>query len=420
MLGDQALFAEPHLLRRQEIACYGEPLYLRFGLMHEDHASRIALVAALYATGLLAAVDTTQNYILLRLREPVQRASDFRVWVWERGKITPRCLDPLEAELLDETTLYVLRESIVEPLGWLLSWDGVWRGARFHVEPGATAWKNISEGWSQVIEHTRDWGKTAQALRAWHFPVLMPPFYELVLKRAILDRFSTMDAWVRTGPLLTDAGDAHVDGDPAGYAAPIRELLPPLCAAEQVPREFANEHVTAVLGLDWLNHLYEPASDLLRAQPVLLAQLLVSIIKTEFTRREKMVKVVPGVDLFHKQRDPKQMAELRKSTELVTKVVIEHLHAYAGVPGPANRPDDLSLLQTAALNGLRSWADKSAVDSKFFKECVAEPADQLFRGENAQTKWLRLTIARSSACCAFLAAHLVYRHLYLELKNGTL
>lgn len=420
MLGDQPLFAEPDLLRRQEIRCCGESLYLRFGLMHEDHAGRIALAPAMYSTGLLAGVEAEQNDFMLRLREPVRRASDFRVWVWESNQITPRCLDPLELQLLNETTLLVLGESVTDPLGWLVSWEGMWRGARFHVEPGTTAWNRLAESWCHVVDDTNDWSVTAKALRAWHFPVLMQPFRERVRERTELQPLQTMDAWTSAKSILESPCGARVDGSVFDFVSPIRELLPLSLSSGNISQEFIDEHIRAVLTMDWQNLFYERAAALLRAHPVLLAKLLVTAIEREFVSREKLVRLVPVRGSFHKEPDSREMADLRKSAELVAKIVIDRLHAYAGVPLLASRPDEFSLLQEAALNDLRSWVDNSPVDSRFFDSCITEPAERLFCGEPAETKWLQVAIARSAVCCAFVATHLVYRYFYRELKNGAL
>jgi hypothetical protein len=420
MLGDQPLFAEPDLVRRQQIPCCGEPLYIRFGLMHEDRTSRITLASAVYATGFLAGIEFDQSSFLLRLRGCIQRANEFRVWVWERDRTTPRCLDPLEVQLIDETTLYVLGESVAEPLGWLLSWQGMWRGARFQGEPRTSAWQSVAEGWCHILDHTQDWIATAKALRAWRFPVLMQPFCGCVRRRTAQHPISTADAWTRTGPLLEDLCGAHIDGSLFDYVAPLRDLLFSFRPTNTVVQDFLEKHAAAVLAMDWQNNFYEPAASLLRAQPVLLAQLLVTYVKEEFTRREELVNFIPVNNFFHKERDPKQIADLRKSTELVVKVMVYRLHSFAGVPPPSTRPDDLSSLQEAALNDLRSWVDSSPVDSMFFTSCITEPAELLFRGEQAEVKWLRLAIARSAVCCAFLAAHLICNHLYRELKDGSL
>lgn len=204
------------------------------------------------------------------------------------------------------------------------------------------------------------------------------------------------------------------------FVSPLRELLPVSLRSENISQEFIDEHIRAVLTMDWQNLLYEPAGALLRAHPVLLAKLLVTAIEREFVRREKQIRLVPVRGSFHKEPDSREMADLRKSAELIAKVVIDRLHVYAGVPFLASRPEDFSLLQEAALNDLRSWVDNSPVDSRFFESCITEPAEQLFCGEQAETKWLQVAIARSAICCAFLAAHLVYRYLYRELKNGAL
>ena len=420
MLGDQPVFAEPDVVRRQEIACCGEPLYLRFGLMHEDHMARVPLASAVYSTSLLAAVEIKQGDFLLRLREPVERAGEFRVWVWERNKHVPRCVDPSEVQALDEATLFVLADSAAEPLGWLLSWEGMWRGARFHVEPTTTAWHSLAESWCHILDQTPDWNATAKALRAWRFPVLMPPFKDSVQKRAAQSPLLTLDAWTSRKPLLHDASGAYVSGGVVDYAVPIRECVPVLPSDEYVAQELLEEHVSAILASDWQNNFYEPAAALLRAQPVLLAQLLVACIKNQFALRERLINVVSIHGVFHKQPDPKQLDELRKSTELVAKVVIAQLCAYAGATSPSAKPEDLSLLEEAALNDLRSWVDNAPVDGKFFRLCVTEPSDRLFSGEHAELKWLRLAIARSAVCCAFVAAHLVCRSLYRALKDGAL
>ncbi len=418
MLGDQPLFPEPDLLRRQHIGCCGEPLYLRFGLMHEDFDNRVALAPSTWETGLLAAIEVRDSEILLHLREPIQRADEFRVWIWERNCVSPRCLDPFEVELVHETMFLILRDSVEEPLGWLLSWQGLWRGARFHVEPKSFEWELSARDWCQVFEETLDWYATAKALQAWHFPVLMEPFLESIRRKIGANRFSTLDAWTNKTPVVSNGASLEVNS--GGYIAAIRGILPLLQSNESVPPDIFEHHVKSVLESDWQHTLYEPAQILLRGQPVLLAQLVVAAIKEEFDRREKLIPAVSVRSLFHKERDPRKMAELRHSTEFVVRIIFERLHVYAGVLARPVKPDDLSLLHAAALNDLRSWVDSSPVDSMFFKSCVTEPAERWFLGEQPELKWVRLAIARSPACCAFLAAHLLYRYLYHDLRTGIL
>lgn len=418
MLGDQPLFPEPDLLRRQHIGCCGEPLYLRFGLMHEDYDSRITLAPATYETGLLAAIEWRGSEILLHLKEQIQRADEFRVWIWERKCAAPRCLDPLEVELVHEAKLLVLRDSVEEPLGWLLSWQGLWRGARFHVEPESLGWERSARDWCQVFEETLDWSATAKALHAWHFPALMEPFLESIRRKVGANRFSTLDAWTSKTPVVSNGALLEVDS--GRYLSAIRGILPLLQPNESVPPDIFEHHVKSVLEIDWQHTLYEPAEVLLRGQPVLLAQLLVAAIKKEFGKREKLIPAISTRNLFHKERDPRKMAELRHSTEFVVKIILERLNVYAGVLARPTKPDDLSFLHAAALHDLRSWVDSSPVDSMFFTSCVTEPAERWFLGEQPELKWVQVAIARSTACCAFLAAHLLCRYLYHDLRTGIL
>jgi hypothetical protein len=56
---------------------------------------------------------------------------------------------------------------------------------------------------------------------------------------------------------------------------------------------------------------------------------------------------------------------------------------------------------------LRSWRDRDPLDESYFHEHVVKPAEALFEGQSCDTKRLEIAIARSRACCAYLASHLL-------------
>ena len=59
----------------------------------------------------------------------------------------------------DNQTISVLQLSARRPMGWAVSLDENWRGARFHVEPRTKDWPQLCEQWMEVFSEHRDLGR---------------------------------------------------------------------------------------------------------------------------------------------------------------------------------------------------------------------------------------------------------------------
>jgi hypothetical protein len=411
MLGNHALFPEPLRVRRQAIDAVGESFQIRIGLMNET-GPRTEL-SPLYSTGLLARVEYADGLIQLHVREEMAAINSYRVVVWERGQPLPRALEPgvvhAHGRLIE-----VLALSVHEPLGWAISLDTEWRGFRFAVDPGSTGWPELEKEWCATLDDSSDWQSTARALCAWRFPVLMEPFLNVVRSRVWHSPVETLFAW--TQRILLD--DYLLTAEPTLFTAPLRELLWEVSFDTSASESCWVHHERAVQDRGFAPDLYQPAAALLRANPVLLAKVLADGLLTRYYRGKKSLRRIQKT-LFSKEIDPVEAERHRKDFELRAQLILVALKGSFG-GDIASRPDDLTALEKEALSGLRSWSDNRPMDEYFFHQRVRNIAEALFAGLTADSTQLRLAVARSPVCSAYLAAFLFCKNVFRPLQKDEL
>lgn len=401
-LGDTPLHREPHVVRRQRLRALGEPLELRFGLMNEDEARRVSLTSAVYSTGIVAEVSESGDLCLLRLCEEIEAAPELRIWVWESNASGPRLLDRSEVEVhSDNRTLSVLRIGVSTPLAWAVSLEGEWQGARFHVNPGSQYWPRVVEQMESTFRVTGNWHATAQALRWWRFPVLMDPFREAIQEAVDHDPVATLLAWISSdaGP---DRRIATLDSD--FFSSALRSFL-----WRHSPTSDESMRVWSVLkdelqrGLDE-KRIALPALLVLNAHPVLFARLIAEIL---WTTQQESVRAVPFVmhGLFHRAADRANIRAIEVECLHVARMIVSFIEASTSVF--AQGRTQFEALRDEALWSLRGWSDRSPLDEAYFRQHVVEPAEELFDQNEPNTKRLKTAVARSRACCAYLASHLL-------------
>ena len=194
-LGANPLVSYPRSVRRQRFNATGEPLELRFGLMNEAPNRRVKFSPAVYSSGLLTEVGEEDSHFVLRLREPVEAIGEMALWVWAANAPCPREIEQNRIAISDRQTMRVNRAEVDTPVGWAMSFDGDWRGARFHCDPHSKRWPEMLGRWTTILTRQESWPECASALRAWRFPVMMEPFRKTVEAKVKRDGLSTLKAW---------------------------------------------------------------------------------------------------------------------------------------------------------------------------------------------------------------------------------
>lgn len=401
----QPLLTQPHLIRRQHFRACGEPLQLRFGLMNEERLSRIQMAAAVYSTGILAEVQETMDLYLLVLREKIEAAPDLRVWVWEHGSPTPRLLprDEVEAHS-DNQTISVLQLSARRPMGWAVSLDENWRGARFHVEPRAKDWPRLCEQWMEVFSEHETWGDCAAALRWWRFPVLMEPFQRIVQEQASRHRYETLNAWI--GP-PRQPEMAYTNRETEFFSNPLRTFLWDYSPTTEECKRLWATYEDSFLAAFETGRLCVSTTVLLISHPVLLAKIVCELLWTRQQEDEARVPVVFVQNLFRRAPDSVQIHKIEETYRSLFRIARDFVERLAGYGDPVPGMDRFQHLRAEALSELRSWTDWRPLDDAFFLENVVKAAEALFDQRECDSTRLNVAVARSRACCAFLVSHLL-------------
>ncbi len=404
-LGQLPLVREPKLLRRQRLKALGEPLELRFGLMNEVLAERVPLTSAVYSSGILADISETPDLYLLKLRHAIEAAPDLRVWVWEEANSEPRILPRSEVEApSDNRTLSILQLSTGTPLGWAVSLEGEWHGARFHVNPATPTpeWARLCYRWTSTLAHTNDWLASASALRWWRFPVLMGPFKDIVQEQVKRHPLDTLLAWTssKARPEMSiPRSDAEF------FLNPLRTFLWRYAPSSEDCRTIWASHGEAVLKAMESGKVALPALLLLYSHPVLLARVICEILFSNLAEEEVAVPVIMDGNLFRTASDPAKIQAIEDKYRSLFKITRDFVERSVGVFTPDSKRFD-ALLQES-LSELRSWKDRSPLDEAYFRENVVKPAEAMNDGQACDTTRLEIAVSRSRACCAYLVSHLL-------------
>jgi len=404
-LGCKPLLTQPHLIRRQHFSACGEPLQLRFGLMNEERSARIQLATAVYSTGILAEVRETVDLYALVLREKIEAAPDLRVWVWEDGSPTPRLLPKDEVEAhSDGQTLSVLQLSAQRPIGWAVSLDENWRGARFHVDPRTRNWPRLCEQWREVLSQGETWGDCAAALRWWRFPVLMEPFQGIAQEQASYHRYETLSAWI--GP-PRQPEMAYTRSETEFFSNPLRTFLwNYIPTTEECKRLWATHEASFSAAFE-TGRLCTSTTVLLIAHPIILAKIICELLWTRQQKDEAEVPIVSVQNLFRRAPDPAQIHRIEETYHSLFGVARDFVERLAGYGDPVPGMDRFQLLRAEALSELRSWTDWQPLDDAYFLENIVKTAEALFDQRECDSTCLKVAVARSRACCAFLVSHLL-------------
>jgi hypothetical protein len=404
-LGCQPLLNQPHCSRRQRFNATGEPLQLRFGLMNEERANRIQLASAVYSTGILVEIQETVELYLLVLREKIEAAPDLRVWVWEDSSSRPRLLPREEVEAhSDNLTLSVLQLSASNPIGWAVSLDGNWRGARFHVDPRTKNWPRLSEQWSAVLAGEEAWEDCAAALRWWRFPVLMDPFRTVVLEQVSRNRFKTLKAWIGT-PRVSQMALSRNEAE--FYINPLRTLLWEFSPTTDECKQLWAAHESCFSAAFEAGQFSVATTLLLISHPVLLAKIVCELLWTRQHEDESKVPIVFARSLFRTVPDPVQIHKIEETYTGLFRIARDFVERLAGYGDPVPGMDRFEILRTEALSELRSWTDSRPLDDTYFMEQIVKPAEALFDQRECDTTRLKVAVTRSRACCAFIVSHLL-------------
>lgn len=402
-LGDSPLVSYPRNVRRQRFNAAGEPLELRFGLMNEAPSRRVTFAPAVYSSGLLAQVAEDDPHFALRLREPVEAIEEMALWVWEANAHCPRRIQQSQIKVPDRQTMKVNRSEVDTPVGWSISFEGDWRGARFHCDPHSKRWPEMMGRWLAILTRQETWAECASALRAWRFPVMMEPFRKTVGTKAKRDGISTLKAWAGPDSFF----GARYSGTSADiYAHPLRTFLWNYRPTSNDAMEIWNWMGTEVIEAFGRGRISQTTSVLLYAHPVLLAQLVSETLWTQQQMLEGEVPMVTVGSRFHRQPDPARIQQIEREFQALFLQAGELIEKHTNI-GDYPELSRLEVLRAEALSDLKSWTDSQPLDSAFFDQHIVRAAELHYAGREVETGQLEIAIARSKACAAYLASHLL-------------
>ena len=406
-LGDCPLVSYPRNVRRQRFIASGEPLELRFGLMNEVVNHRITFSPAVYSTGLLARVSEEELNFVFCLREPLEAIGEMRLWVWEAGNSQPRMIEESQVSpQADRQRLMVPRNAVIDPLGWAISFENDWRGARFHREPHSQYWPEVLEKWADILAREESWAECAGALRWWRFPVMMAPFRKVVQSQATRFGFETLKAW--SGP-NTFFGSPFSRAAAESYANPLRKFLWDFRPNSEEAMNLWSWIGDEVIEAFGRGRVSPTASFLIFAHPVLLAKLVSETIWTYQQRLESVVPMITVGSRFQRVQDPSRIKKIERDLQALFSAACDLIEKHTTI---GNYPElsRAEVLRAEALSDLRSWTDSRPLDSGFFDQYIVRAAGSQYAGVTTDTSRLEIAIARSKACAAFLASHLLERN----------
>lgn len=302
----------------------------------------------------------------------------------------------------DNRTLSVLQLGVGTPLGWAVSLEGAWHGARFHVNPAMPKWPRLCSKWISTLIDTDDWAASATALRWWHFPVLMEPFKDIVQEKVNTHFVDTLLAWIgnETRPEMT-----LTRSDPEVFMNPIRTFLWKYSPSVADCKTIWASNGEAALRAWEAGKVALPALLLLYSHPVLLAKIVCEILFSKQTEDEAAVPRITDGNLFRRMRDPERIRVIEDKYHSLFMITRDFAERSAGVFTPAGNMSD-ALLQESLFE-LRSWNDHNPLDEAYFRENVIRPAEALYDERPHDTTRLEIAVSRSRACCAYLVSHLL-------------
>jgi hypothetical protein len=402
-LGDSPLVSYPRNVRRQRFNVAGEPLELRFGLMNEAPNRRVTFSPAVYSSGLLTQVGEEDSLFVLRLRETVEAIGEMVLWVWEANANCPRKIGNNEVVILDRQTMKVNRAAVDTPVGWAISFDGDWRGSRFHCDPHSKRWPEMLSRWSTILARQESWLECASALRAWRFPVMMEPFRKPVGAKVKIDELSTLKAWAGPNSFF---GAPYPPAWADFYAHPLRSFLwkyrPGSTDAMDLWHWLRDEVIEAF----GRGHISPTTSLLLYAHPILLAQFISETLWIHQQRLEREVPMVTIGSRFARLQDPSRIEQVEREFRALFSQARELIEKHTNI-GDYPELLRLEVLRAEALSDLKSWTDSQPLDSAFFDQHIVKAAEAHYDGREVDTGRLEIAIARSKACSTYLASHLL-------------
>jgi hypothetical protein len=139
---------------------------------------------------------------------------------------------------------------------------------------------------------------------------------------------------------------------------------------------------------------------------VLLVRIVSSVLWTRLQQLEAEVPRLPTRAHSLKTSDPARIQQIELDVQALFAAARDQIERHANIGHYPERAR-AEVLRAEALSDLRSWSDPRPLDASFFDEHIVRAAEAHFDGVVTDTRRLKIAIALSKACAAFLASHLL-------------
>jgi hypothetical protein len=232
----------------------------------------------------------------------------------------------------------------------------------------------------------------------------MEPFQEIVRGQASGHRYETLSAWM--GP-PRQSEMAYTRSDTELFANPLRTFLWDYNPTTAECKDLWAMHEASFSSSFERGRLCTSTTVLLIAHPILLAKIICELLWTRQQKDEAEVPVVSVQNLFRRAPDPVQIRRIEETYRGLFRIARDFVERFAGYGEPVPGMDRFHLLRSEALSELRSWTDWQPLDDTYFLENIVKAAEALFDQRECDSTCLKVAVARSRACCAFLVSHLL-------------
>lgn len=353
----------------------GEPLRLTPGPYNRGAASGEAVARSVIHSGVVKWIDSPNGTWAIQFRKSFELGSTHDIWEWRLGSETPHLVDR-RTWRQDDDVCYVQIDDAAPSLGFAVSFDGFWLGARTSEQGWA--------GFKALLSSCSVWRILAQWLKWWRVPLLHPLLRTDAAVLAKKEPIETLQSWI----------------------SPMNSTLPVRFSEDY---EDSWRMVTQTLLWDWLP---TPAE---AGKALVTLGLLTGDTARDFDESWTGFKEMCGVHpLLFVQIAARGAAALYPDRS-IARALLEKLR------NTLLEIDIMAPLDTVsrALRDIQQMAARAmAVDEAFVARSVLRDAVGLVSGDlrSSSSHNLRVALANSYAVPQFIAATILHKMINGELS----
>lgn len=177
---------------RKSAALLGNAVYALGGSLclsigpYNRHENGYRVARSLIRSGIIEWIERTERNWRIHLRHSVEFGADHAIWVWLADETEPRIVERNDCWMEDDVC-HVRLNAESPPLGFAISFQGTWLGAR----TGEIGWA----GFARLIQSCSDWPQTARWIKWWRVPLLHELLKTSATTAAQAAPIQTIQAW---------------------------------------------------------------------------------------------------------------------------------------------------------------------------------------------------------------------------------